>query len=106
MPVSADSSSLGDASARPESMSSTCPTSPRSTEASGGSRTATKRARSPRPWRFQVRTAYDDRCIVAHSPAAWSFATSPSTFSRLPDDTVARPFWCTSIISAVALALS
>src|SRR5690606_19409923 len=29
--------------------------------------------------------------IVAHRPAAWSFATSPSTFSLVPDDTTALP---------------
>ena len=35
------------------------------------------------------------RCMVAHRPAPWSFATSPSTLSRVPRVTTARPLWCT-----------
>src|SRR5690606_4987003 len=40
--------------------------------------------------------------IVAHRPAACSFATSPSTFSLLPEVTMALPLWWTSSISFVA----
>ena len=47
-------------------------------------------------------TVHEGCSMVAHRPAAWSFATSTSTFSLLPDDTIALPLWCTSSISLVA----
>ena len=48
------------------------------------------------------RTGQLSRAMVAHRPAPCSLATSASIFSRGPMDTVARPLWCTSSISASA----
>ena len=43
-------------------------------------------------------------CNVAHSPWACRRDTSNSQRSRGPEETTARPFWCTSSISLVALS--
>ena len=42
--------------------------------------------------------------MVAHRPCSCRRKTSSSAFSRVPEETTARPLWCTSSISSVALA--
>ena len=48
--------------------------------------------------------AHSSCSSVAHRPCSWSRNTCISACSRVPLATTARPFWCTSSISAVAFS--
>ena len=105
MPVSSASSSAGLSAARLASIWRTSSSRPRSTAASCASnvRDQPRLGAAPRllPAVHEL-PRHDLCCMVAHRPAACSFATSPSIFSLSPADTAALPLWCTSSISAVA----